>query len=250
MITQSTNNILKTANWKMILYAKAGQGKTTSIRYLPGKTLVLDLDNSSKVLAGIAPNVALYKFDNGTKDGRPFNREQPIEDMNTFLSDSDLKEVSKNFNNLVIDNVSSFEKDWFVEMGRKSHNGISNEIQDYSQWTNYFARVVTTIYAIKGINVLITAWEQKIENELESGQTFSQYAPDVRTKSLNGFLGLADVVARLIVNPKTNNRGAVLEGNNTIYAKNRLDNRTLAPVEELFEFGKHEQSGKEKEGNE
>lgn len=45
MITQSTNNILKTANWKMILYAKAGQGKTTSIRYLPGKTLVLDLDN-------------------------------------------------------------------------------------------------------------------------------------------------------------------------------------------------------------
>ncbi|MCH4010566.1 MAG: AAA family ATPase [Furfurilactobacillus sp.] len=249
MITQSTSNILKDSNWKMILYAKAGQGKTTSIQYLPGKTLLLDLDNSSKVLSGI-PNIELYKFDNGTKEGRPFDREHPIEDMNTFLSDPDLKEISKKFNNVVIDNVSSLEKDWFVEMGRKSHNGISNEIQDYSQWTNYFARIVTTLYMIPNVNILITAWEQKIDNELESGQTFSQYAPDVRLKSLNGFLGLADVVARLIVNPKTGNRGAMLEGNNTVYAKNRLDERTIAPIEEVFEFGKHKPVAKKKEGNE
>ncbi|GKT04397.1 AAA family ATPase [Furfurilactobacillus entadae] len=237
MITQSTNDIAKAASWKMILYAKAGQGKTTSLRHLPGKTLLLDLDNSSKVLSKIAPNVDLYKFADGTKTGRPFDREHPIEDLNSFLADPDVKASGKKYDNLVIDNVSSLEKDWFVEMGRKSHNGISNEIQDYSQWTNYFARVVTTIYMIPNINILITAWEQRIENELESGQTFSQYAPDIRLKSLNGFLGLADVVARLIVNPKTGNRGVMLEGNNTVYAKNRLDDRKVAPIAELYKFG-------------
>lgn len=232
----------KDKDWKMILYAKAGQGKTTSIKYLKGKTLVLDLDNSFKVLEGVSENIQQYRFDNGTPEGREFDRTRPIEDLNAFLSDSDVLKAGEAFDNLVIDNVSSLEKDWFVERGRNSKNGISNEIQDYSQWTNYFSRIVTTIYMIPNVNILITAWEKKIDNETESGQTFSQYAPDIRDKSLNGFLGLADVVARLVVNPKTGGRGVILEGDNTVYAKNRLDERKMAPIEELFNFGKKQEA--------
>lgn len=232
----------KNKDWKMILYAKAGQGKTTSIKYLKGKTLVLDLDNSFKVLEGVSDNIQQYRFDNGTPEGREFDRTKPIEDLNTFLSDPDVLKAGETFDNLVIDNVSSLEKDWFVERGRNSKNGISNEIQDYSQWTNYFSRIITTIYMIPNLNILITAWEKKIDNETESGQTFSQYAPDVRDKSLNGFLGLADVVARLVVNPKTGGRGVILEGDNTVYAKNRLDERKMAPIEELFNFGKKQEA--------
>lgn len=236
MITKSAMSFRKNKDWKMILYAKAGQGKTTSIKYLKGKTLVLDLDNSFKVLEGVSDNIQQYRFDNGTPKGREFDRTKPIEDLNAFLSDEDVQNMGKGWDNLVIDNVSSLEKDWFVETGRKSKNGISNEIQDYSRWTNYFARIITTIYMIPDVNILITAWEKKIDNETESGQTFSQYAPDVRDKSLNGFLGLADVVARLVVNPKTGGRGAILEGDNTIYAKNRLDERKMTSIEDLFNF--------------
>ncbi|WPQ68983.1 AAA family ATPase [Weissella paramesenteroides] len=236
MITKSAMSFRKNRDWKMILYAKAGQGKTTSIKYLKGKTLVLDLDNSFKVLEGVSDNIQQYRFDNGTPEGREFDRTKPIEDLNTFLSDPDVLKAGETFDNLVIDNVSSLEKDWFVERGRNSKNGISNEIQDYSQWTNYFARIITTIYMIPNLNILITAWEKKIDNEAESGQTFSQYAPDIRDKSLNGFLGLADVVARLVVNPKTGGRGVILEGDNTVYAKNRLDERKMASIEDLFNF--------------
>ncbi len=242
MITKSAMSFRKDKDWKMILYAKAGQGKTTSIKYLKGKTLVLDLDNSFKVLEGVSENIQQYRFDNGTPEGREFDRTRPIEDLNAFLSDSDVLKAGEAFDNLVIDNVSSLEKDWFVERGRNSKNGISNEIQDYSQWTNYFSRIVTTIYMIPNVNILITAWEKKIDNETESGQTFSQYAPDIRDKSLNGFLGLADVVARLVVNPKTGGRGVILEGDNTVYAKNRLDERKMAPIEELFNFGKKQEA--------
>lgn len=236
MITKSAMSFRKDKDWKMILYAKAGQGKTTSIKYLKGKTLVLDLDNSFKVLEGTSDDIQQYRFDDGTPEGREFDRTKPIEDLNTFLSDPDVLKAGETFDNLVIDNVSSLEKDWFVERGRNSKNGISNEIQDYSQWTNYFSRIVTTIYMIPNVNILITAWEKKIDNETESGQTFSQYAPDIRDKSLNGFLGLADVVARLVVNPKTGGRGVILEGDNTVYAKNRLDERKMASIEDLFNF--------------
>ncbi|MCJ2386813.1 AAA family ATPase [Pediococcus acidilactici] len=252
MITKSAMSFRKNRDWKMILYAKAGQGKTTSIKYLKGKTLVLDLDNSFKVLEGTSDDIQQYRFDDGTPEGREFDRTKPIEDLNTFLSDPDVLKAGETFDNLVIDNVSSLEKDWFVERGRNSKNGISNEIQDYSQWTNYFSRIVTTIYMIPNVNILITAWEKKIDNETESGQTFSQYAPDIRDKSLNGFLGLADVVARLVVNPKTGGRGVILEGDNTVYAKNRLDERRMAPIEELFDFGKKQEVKTktiEKEGN-
>ncbi|KAF0359473.1 AAA family ATPase [Pediococcus acidilactici] len=252
MITKSAVSFRKNKDWKMILYAKAGQGKTTSIKYLKGKTLVLDLDNSFKVLEGTSDSIQQYRFDNGTSEGRGFDRTKPIEDLNTFLSDPDVLKAGETFDNLVIDNVSSLEKDWFVERGRNSKNGISNEIQDYSQWTNYFSRIITTIYMIPNLNILITAWEKKIDNETESGQTFSQYAPDIRDKSLNGFLGLADVVARLVVNPKTGGRGVILEGDNTVYAKNRLDERKMAPIEELFDFGKKQEVKTktiEKEGN-
>lgn len=249
MKTLSSMNVHRDKDWKMILYAKAGQGKTTSIKYLTGKTLVLDLDNSFKVLEGISNNIRQYRFDDGSEEGRPFDRSHPLEDIQAFLSDKDVQSAGKSWDNLVIDNVSSLEKDWFVEMGRKSHNGISNEIQDYSQWMNYFSRIITTIYMIPNINIVVTAWEKTIENSTESGQSFSQYAPDIRDKSLNGFLGLADVVARLMVNSKTGGRGVILEGNNSIYAKNRLDKRTSAPIEELFNFGSTKKSTKqEKEG--
>ncbi len=248
MIIGSFDNANQKQYWHMILYAKAGQGKTTSMKYLPGKSIILDLDQSSKVLDG-EKNISPYRFNDGTKDGREFNRSRPIEDMNAFLSDPDVLKLGESFDNLVIDNVSSFEKDWFVEMGRNSHNGISNEIQDYSQWNNYFSRIITTIYMIPNINIVVTAWEKTIENNTESGQSFSQYAPDIRDKSLNGFLGLADVVARLMVNSKTGGRGVILEGNNSIYAKNRLDKRTSAPIEELFNFGTTKKSTQlEKEG--
>ena len=227
----------KYKDWHMILYAKAGQGKTTSMKYLPGKTLLLDLDHSSDIVLAGQDKIVEYRFDDGSEEGRKFNRVHAIEDMETFLGDKEIRNIGEAYDNLVIDNISSFEKDWFVERGRESKNGIGNEIQDYGQYANYIARIVTSIYMIPNINIVITAWEQIIENNTESGQTFSQYAPDLRLKSLNGFLGLADVVARLMVNPKTDTRGAILEGTNTVYAKNRLDNRTAAPIEELFKFG-------------
>jgi phage nucleotide-binding protein len=219
----SAKNINRKKNWKVILYGKPGVGKTTSIKTLKGKTLVVDLDNSSKVLAGSDVDVV------------SFDRVHPEEFMESLLRE--LPETLKPYDNLVIDNVSALEKDWFVEKGRKSKNGISNEIQDYSQWTNYFARIMTSLYMLPDVNILTTAWENQREVTSANGQMFNQYAPQIRESVRDGLLGLADVVGRMITNPDTGNRGVILEGNDGVFAKNRLDNRKLAAIDKLFDWG-------------
>lgn len=228
-ITKATD-IELTKNWRVLVYGKAGLGKTSLIRHLKGKTIVLSLDNSHKVLQN-APNVDVRTIDD---EGRiSFDREHPSKDITLFLKEVD--EVLDQYDNLVIDNISSFQSDWFIEQGRNSKNGISNELQHYNQWTNYFLRVLSAIYS-KPINVYITAWEDTRDLNLETGQIITQYVPQIRTNVLNQLLGLTDIVGRIIVNPKTDERGLILEGSEGTYAKNRLDNRKACKMEDLFEF--------------
>ena len=212
----------RSKNWRICIYGKPGIGKTSTIKQLKGKTFVFDLDNSSKVLAGEDIDVGMM------------DRTKPIEEMNEFIK-NDLSQIAKDYDNLVIDNISSLERDWFVERGRNTKSGINNELQDYSAWTNYFTRLISAIYQAD-LNILVTAWDRKREITSETGQSFSQFVPDIRDNVINTFMGLTDIVARMVINPKTEERGFILEGNNAIYAKNRLDERSACKSDELFTF--------------
>ncbi|MCT0509579.1 DNA-binding protein [Lactococcus cremoris] len=228
-ITKATD-ISRTQYWRVLLYGKPGLGKTSAVKGLTGRTLVLSLDNSHKVLSGI-PNIDVRTIDDEGLES--FNRNEPIEDINVFLKELDV--VISDYDNLVIDNVTSFQSDWLIERGRSSKGGIRNEIQDYGDWTNYFLRIMTKIYGLL-INVYVTAWEDTQEISLEDGRVITQFVPKIRKQVLSELLGWTDVVGRIKVNPNTGNRGAILEGNDGVYAKNRIDSRTACPIDELFKF--------------
>lgn len=221
MRIRSAKNISRTANWRICIYGKPGVGKTTTVKYLPGKTLVLALDNSDKVLAGKDIDIA------------DFNRTKPDEEITSFIVD--MPNLSKQYDNIVIDNISSFERDWFIERGRATKSGINNELQDYSAWTNYFARVISAFYQYP-VNILVTAWEKQVPITTATGQTFNQFAPNIRDNVRDMFMGLTDIVGRVVIKPEDDSRGVIMEGNDGVFAKNRLDNRKGCKVEDLFNF--------------
>jgi len=91
-------------------------------------------------------------------------------------------------------------------------------------------------------NIVYTSWEATRQVQLESGQLFNQFLPDIREKVVNHVMGIIPVVARLVKNPETDVRGFILSESNGTYCKNQLDNREHALQEDIFKVGDEDHS--------
>ena len=207
-----------------LIYAQPGTGKTTALKYIPGKTLVIDIDKSSSVLSG-AENIDVAEID--THD----IWDSWIETVKELLNGE-----AKEYDTIVVDNVSELIRSTLANLGRKGNNNRVPGIQDYQ-------RVDFTIMdSFRALNKLdkrlvFTAWEMSDVWTEPNGQIFNRAMPDIRKPILSNFLGLCDVVGRLVVNEKedgTKKRGFFLESSPNVFAKNRLDDRPGCKVEELI----------------
>lgn len=224
-LTKATD--LSTQQATYLMYAKPGVGKTTALKYLPGKTLVIDIDKSSIVLNG-EENITIMEVDT-------HNMYQEWTEIVKDLFKN--KEQYAEFDNIVVDNVSELFRATLSNLGREGNNDRVPAMSDYQRID---FTIIDSLRALKKLDkrLVITAWETSDVWESPGGQTFNRAMPDIRSKILNNFMGLCDVVARLIVTTdKDGNekRGFILQPSNSVYAKNRLDSRKGCKVDELVE---------------
>lgn len=223
MVLQITKaSDIKTSKGTYLIYGPPGMGKTSSLKYLPGKTLVLDVDRTSKVLKG-EKNIDIAEVDNINT----------WEHWTNILKDMvENKEKYSVYDNIAVDNVSELERCILSDLGNQGKNkGVPSQ-GDY-QYMQF--KLVNSLRYMKnvGCNLVWTAWEFTDLYQDSNGQQFNRSFPQVNQKIINNVLGLCDVVGRLLINSE-GKRGFTFTTTNSTYAKNQLDARAGCLQEELI----------------
>lgn len=214
-----------------LIYGNPGLGKTYSLGFLPGKTLVLDIDQGSSTLSKHpnADNIEVWRLDSS-------NMWNEWLEVTTELVGKKEK-YEKEFDNICVDNLTELFKAQLENLGKEAgtKRGVPSQ-------ANYQESDFMNLRSLRGLNsmnlrIVLTAWETTDQFVNQNGQSFTRAMPDIREKIVNNYLGLCDVVGRLVVSQdKEGNtkRGFILEPTNELFAKNRLeDNRKGCKVEEL-----------------
>lgn len=204
-----------------LIYGAPGMGKTSLVKFLPGKSLVLDMDRTTRVLKG-HDNIDVALIDNQ-------NTWKAWGDTIKELTSMDLSE----YDNLVLDNISELERCILGNLGRDGKNNRVPSMANYQQMQFYMIDSVRFLKTL-GLNIIITAWETTDLWTTEDGQQFNRAYPQISQKILNNFMGLCDVVGRIQYNPKTENRGIILQPSDSVFAKNQLDTRKFCMQDELI----------------
>jgi len=210
--------ITKSKKAKIIIYSKPGNGKTTVAGLLNGKTLVLDIDGTSQVLEGYS-NVDVAKIDGNN----------PHDSILQFYAIA--KANTGKYDNIFIDNLTHYQKLWLLKKGENTKSGMP-ELKDYALLDNHLLKLVETFNALD-FNVVYTAWETTREITEDNGAKYNQFVPDIRDKIVNHIMGIVHVVGRL-VKKADGTRGFILEGDQSVSAKNHLDQRKGCVQEELI----------------
>ena len=90
---------IATTNVTYLLYAAPGVGKTSTAKFFKGKTLVLDIDRTTRVLKG-CKDIDIFYLDN-------VNTWSSWGDTLKTLQDTDLSQ----YDNIMLDNISYFLSD-------------------------------------------------------------------------------------------------------------------------------------------
>jgi phage nucleotide-binding protein len=207
-----------------LIYSPPGVGKTSTVKFLPGNTLVLDMDRTTRVLEGYE-NIDIAYIDNQ-------NTWKSWGEMTKELNEMDLSK----YENIVLDNVSEMERCMLGNLGREGKNDRVPEMRHYQQ-VQFF--LIDSIRFLKtlGKRIVITAWETTDVWNTPEGQTFNRSYPQISGKILTNFMGLCDVVGKLVFNEETEKRGFLLQPTNSVFAKNQLSEDKFCLQEELGYLG-------------
>lgn len=204
-----------------LLYGAPGLGKTSTLKYLEGDVLLIDIDHTSQVLQGM-DNIDVLKF----------NSHDAWNSWQELMKDLAKEDLSK-YDTIAFDNISELTHSMLGNMGRLGKNNRVPEMRHYQQ-VDFF--IIDSIRFMKslGKRIVLFAWESTDTWETQEGQLFNRAYPDVRDKIRSNIMGLSDVVGRLVYNPKTEKRGYILQPSDELFAKNQLSADKFMLQKDIF----------------
>ena len=222
MKTLTAEDIERFSNWTAIIYSEPGKGKTSMVRGLTGKTILLSVDGMYHVLSGLKDvDIVLIV------------PKKPNDELENFYRHL-IKNIDK-YDNIVIDNLSTFQKYWLNAVAKATKSGMP-EIKDYGIIDRVLMDFISSLKSLNK-NVLIFAHEKKVDVTRESGGVYTQFQPDVR--NLDAIMGVVPIVGRLVIyknqESQKDERIIVLQPTQSTRAKDQLigDMPTIGQMELL-----------------
>lgn len=169
-------------NWTALIYAEPGKGKTTMLKTLKGRTLLFSIDGMYHVLEGLE-DIDIVVMD----------PKEPADGLGKFYRY--LVKHLDNYDNIVIDNITTFQHYWLNAQARNTKSGMP-EMRDYGVITRVVLDFISSLKDLQK-NLLILAHEKKVEITRTNGGTYTQFQPDVR--GYESVMGIIPLVGRLIV---------------------------------------------------
>jgi phage nucleotide-binding protein len=213
---------LKESYKSILIYSDPGIGKTSIVKTLKGKTLLIDVDKGSNVL-----------HDSKKEDLDILRLSEELSDFPKIL---EKLEKECDYENIIIDTVSELEKAMLTILGKKGKSDGMPELQHYGR---VGFKIIDYVRKFRNLNsnLIIFAWEQLREYVSPDGSKFNKSYPMLTGKTSETIMGLMDMVGRLEISTKENEKGQRyinFESSNTIMAKDRLTKRKICKVEDLI----------------
>lgn len=207
-----------------LLYAGPGIGKTSTLKYLDGNALLIDIDHTSHVLQG-EKHIDVFKFDS----------HEAWKKWADLMKDLAKIDLSK-YDTIVFDNLSELTHSMLGNMGREGNNNRVPTMMNYQQID---FMIIDSVRFLKGLGkrLVFFAWEDTTEWQTQGGQVFNRSMPMLRDKIRPNLMGLCDVVGKLVMSSKTGQRGYLLSPTDEVMVKNQLDSRDFCLQEDIFKVG-------------
>ncbi|HER0913400.1 TPA: AAA family ATPase, partial [Streptococcus pyogenes] len=143
-ITKATE--IKNNDSCYLIYGNPGFGKTSTAKYLPGKTIVINIDKSAKVLRG-NENIDIADIDTHKIWGEWLDTVKEL-----------LNGAANDYDNIVIDNVSELFRACLANLGREGKN---HRVPSQADYQRVDFTILDSLRALLQLNkrIVFLAWE-------------------------------------------------------------------------------------------
>lgn len=224
-----------------LVYCQSGGGKTVNSTRVTigkrGKNLLLCSDNSHIVLNQFdRPNLEVGRIENW------YDKDKTGNTRPCFATQFEQAVDTQKYDNIIVDNLSDLFDLAILELDE------CGKFKDMRQAYQIVYQALKRLVRKAGMldcNIIFTAWADQIEVTLSDGTKAMRISPKLPAKILDNVCGLCNIVAYINTAPdKAGNKQwyYVLEGSQTLYAKDQIQCRKSCMPEDIFTETKNKES--------